>query len=270
MPIVGGIIILILFGIGIAFMISRAANRRDWEAIARMELYHLSIAIIWVLIIAAVANITCSISCSITNDESPFTSAINYAASVNQQLQSFSNQLYLKAKSIRIESAITIVILETWVSPYAGCENIARTYENFAVILTPFIASMIVQQYALIFISQVAFQFLLPIGIIMRLIPGLKESSAYVIGMAFALYIFLPLTYVVSQKAVEGISIAPISTSSAADCVSVTEIDTILQNIGLLLPQAVFFPALSTIITVAAARAFSEIFKYDFAELRGQ
>ena len=269
MPIAGGIAVTLLLGISIGFMVSRALGRRDWEAMMRMEFYHLSIAVIWLVIIAAVANVTCSVACSVTNEESPFTSAINYAGQVNGDLQSFSNQLFDKAKNIRIESAVALQILDAQIMPWAGCENIANTYENFAFLLTPFVASMIVQQYALIFISQIAFQLLLPVGIVMKLIPGLRESASYVIGMAFALYIILPLTYVVAEQAMEGVTIVPISTDAGGDCVSVGDVDMIMQNIGKLLPQAVFFPALSSIITIAAARAFSEIFKYDFAELRG-
>jgi hypothetical protein len=76
-PLIGGLIITISLILAIGFMVSRALNNREWEAKIRMETYHLVVAVIWIAIIASVANITCSLSCSITNDESPFTSAIN-------------------------------------------------------------------------------------------------------------------------------------------------------------------------------------------------
>ncbi len=268
-PIVGGLIIIVFLGISILFMISRAMNRRDWEAMARLELYHLSVAVIWVTIIGIAANLTCSIVCSITDEESPFTSAINYAANVNAKLSTLFQNLYEKAKTIRIETSYYFAVANLLFSPRSGCENIANVYENFAFMLSPFIASMMAQQYALILISQIAFQFILPIGIILRLIPGFKDAAAYLIGIAFALYIVLPLTYIIAEKSTEGLSITLID-NDGFDCLSVNEIQIIMNDIGILLPQAVFFPALSSIITIGAARALADVFKYDFAELKGE
>ena len=268
-PIIGGIIITVALALSLGYMVSRALNKRDWEAKIRMEVYHLTIAVIWIAIILIVANLTCSISCSITKDETPFTTANSYLKSVNTQIGSVFASLYEKARNIRIESSFSYAVGNLYYSSRAGCDNVAQIYENFAFMLSPFIASLIIQQYALILISQIAFTFLLPIGIILRLIPGLKDSASYVIGIAFALYIVLPLTYVFAKQATEGLTITPISTD-VGDCVSASDLQTILIDIGTLLPQAVFFPALSSIITIGAARAFAEIFKYDFAELRGE
>jgi len=267
-PLVGGIIITVALALSIGFMISRALNKRDWEALVRMEVYHLTIAVIWTVIILTVTNLTCSISCSITKDENPFQTAIIYLNNINTKFSSVFSDLYEKARAIRIESSFSYAVGNLFYSSVAGCENIAQIYENFAFMISPFIASLIIQQYALILISQIAFTFLLPIGIILRLIPGLKDSSSYVIGIAFAMYIVLPLTYVFAKEATQGLEIKPISTD-AKDCISAEDLQTILTDIGYLLPQAVFFPALSSIITIGAARAFAEIFKYDFAELRG-
>ncbi|MEM3408021.1 MAG: hypothetical protein QW054_00245 [Candidatus Micrarchaeia archaeon] len=268
LPLASMIIFIVLLGISIGFMISRFLNRRDWEAMIRLELYHLSVAVIWIGLIAIVANITCSLSCSITKDESPFTSSINYLNTINSKLSSIINSLYEKAKNIRIETAYYDAFANFMYSPKAGCDNVASVYENFSFMLSPFVASLLIQQYALIFISQIAFTYLLPIGIILRLIPGFKDASSYVIAIAFSFYIILPLTYIFAQKATEGISLSTIDTD-ANDCVSANEIQTILTDVGLILPQAVFFPALSSIITIGAARALAEIFKYDFIELRG-
>ncbi|MEM3369414.1 MAG: hypothetical protein QW783_02520 [Candidatus Micrarchaeia archaeon] len=270
MPTIGALIFIVLLALAIGFMISRFLNRRDWEAMVRLELYHLSVAVIWISIIAIVANLTCSLSCSITNDESPFTSAINYAGRVSNQIADISQGLYNKAKEIRIYSAEVKDYEALFYSPLVGCNEVANVYENFAVLLTPFVASLMIQQYALIFISIIAFQYLLPIGIVLRIIPGMKDTAAYIIGIAFAFYIVFPLTYIIAEKSTEGFVTSRISTEFDSTCLQVSEMREIMQNIGLILPQAVFFPALSSIITIASARALSEIFKYDFAELKGE
>jgi len=268
-PIIGGIIITVAVALSVGYMVSRALNKRDWEAKIRMETYHLTIAVIWIMIILAVTNLTCSVSCSITHDENPFTTSTRYLNDLTGKFSSVFEELYTKARTIRIESSFSYAVSNIYYSSHAGCDNIAQVYENFAFMLSPFIASLIIQQYALILISQIAFTFLLPIGIVLRLIPGLKDSASYVIGIAFALYIVLPLTYVFAKQATEGLTITPISTD-VGDCLSASDLQTILTDIGTLLPQAVFFPALSSIITIGGARAFAEIFKYDFAELRGE
>ncbi|VVB73407.1 Uncharacterised protein [uncultured archaeon] len=267
MSTIGGIILVIVFALSTLFLLSRLVGKKEWEALSRVELYQVSIAVIWVVIIASAATAACSVSCSMTNEDSPFTSAITYISGVRNGLEGNSINLLDKAKEIRVKSALNFGILNAFVGPWSGCDNVAGNYETFSVILSPIIGSLIIQQYALIFINNIAFQLLLPLGIIMRLIPFLRESGAFMIAMAFALYIVLPMTYVMAQTATAGISYTPSDTGSGTDCIDPGTALSIMQNIGYSLPQAIFFPALSTIITISAARSLSKVFKYDFQEI---
>ena len=266
-PTMGAVLLTVVLGISVVYMISRALGRKDWEALARTELYHTGIAAVWVIIIAAAATAACSTSCSITSDQSPFDSALSYISGVRGGLQDNSINLMEKAKEIRIKTAIQIGFINGFIGPWGGCDSVAGNYETYSTILAPFIGSLIFQQYALILVNNIAFQFLLPLGVILRLIPFLRESGAFVMALAFALYIVLPLTYVMADKATAGITYTPSETGSGVNCVAPDTAFSIMQNIGFSLPQAVFFPALSSIITIAAARSLSKVFKYDFQEI---
>jgi hypothetical protein len=263
----GALVLTIVLGLSVLFLISRLVSKREWEALARTELYQVAIATVWVIIIASAATATCSVACSMTNNDSPFTSSITYISGVRNTLEDSSIRLLDKAKEIRVKSALNFGLLNAFVGPWSGCDNVAGNYETFSIILSPIVGSLIIQQYALIFINNIAFQLLLPLGILMRLIPFFRESGAFVIAMAFALYIVLPMTYVMAETATAGLSPAPVDTSSPMDCVAPGTALNIMQNIGYSLPQAIFFPALSTIITIAAARSLSKVFKYDFQEI---
>jgi len=262
------IVTIIIGSIGILFAISRLMGRRDWEAFARVELYHTGVAILWVVLIATAATASCSITCVVIDEENPFLAASNYLSSVSLRLQETSENLFDLSKEIRLASALNVGLLDVFSNPWAGCAVIAESYETLAVMLTPFVGSLIFQQYVLIAINNIAFQLLLPVGIILRLIPFTRESGAAIMGLAFALYIVLPLTYVFAAKATSTV-IPPISEigNPGLDCGNPGMVGRIMKNIGNTIPQAVFFPALSMILTIATAKSLSRVFNYDFQEL---
>jgi hypothetical protein len=150
------------------------------------------------------------------------------------------------------------------VSPEEGCGYIANSLEQIAFMLAPFIGSLIIQKFALTIIAGTAFTLLLPVGIILRLIPFAREAGAFLIAIAVALYIVLPLTYVFAERATANI---PLESASINSCDDIAAVKSMLSAIGNALPQAVFFPALSMIITIAAARVLSKVFTYDFLEM---
>ena len=108
------------------------------------------------------------------------------------------------ARNIRIKSAVALSIISVFVRPWSGCETVAGSNEQMAVVMSPFVGSVVAQLYALSFIQIFAFQFLLPIGLILRLIPFAREAGAALMAMAFALYIVFPLTYVMVDKMTTG------------------------------------------------------------------
>jgi len=252
------------------YMIGRATGRRDWEAMAKTELYQTGIAAIWVIIIASVATTSCSVACLLTGEDNPILASTSYLSSLRSVMDGGISQLFDIARNVRVKSAIMLSIVGVIVRPWSGCDVVANSYEQMATLMSPFIASIIAQQYVLSFIGTFAFQFLLPMGIILRLIPFVRESGAALMALSFALYIVFPLTYVMADKMTAGIRPeAMVFREAGRECVAPQIAFDNLTMLGKFLPQAVFFPALSTIITIAAAKTLTKIFRYDFQEIIG-
>lgn len=274
LPIAAIAVFITLIAVATLYMFGRALGRRDWEALARTELYQVGVAAIWVfIIIVPLTLFMCNLSCQISGDD-PFTTAVGYIHSVQSRTEDFSVSLLNIAKKIRIGSAQADYIWPTGVivKRFEGCAMIANNYETIVTILAPFIGSLIFQQIMLLMINNFAFQILLPIGVIMRVIPPLRSAGATVMAIAIALYIVLPLTYVFADKATQ----VPISKyhilpadppNYDLNCMDAATMKTNLESLGYLLPQAAFFPALSMIITLGAARVLSKVLMYDFMEL---
>jgi hypothetical protein len=269
---------LALVGISLLYMIGRAMEKREWEALARTELYQFFIALIWVFVIyTAFIGFACSTSCAVAGGN-PYTVAMNYLQSTKSSLEDEVVNLLSLAKSTRWDSAVMQIVFpgtSCWsgacVTMGAGCASIADNYETIATLLIPLVGSLAVQQLALIVISAISFNILLPIGVLVRLIPGLRSTGAFLIAIAVAMYIVFPLTYVFAYKASAAASAAVISMPLPGDenafgCEKAYPVVKALQEIGKMLPQAVFFPALSMIITIGAARVLSKVFMYDFQD----
>jgi hypothetical protein len=134
---------------------------------------------------------------------------------------------------------------------------------------------------------------ILPVGLILRISPFGREAGAFLMAVAISLYIIFPLTFVFAEKAtsmiiskdpsyainVDDISLPSLNTAMENegfkslgfpypfDCAEFAPMEKLLKLVGNMLPQAVFFPALSMIITLASARVLSKVFMYDFQDI---
>lgn len=274
MPVAALAVVVSFLGIAAIYMFGRASGRRDLEALARSELYQVGVAALWVFIIVTPFTLfMCNLSCQLSGGD-PITTAVGYLRSVQARIEGSSVTLLELARSIRVSSARAEYVWPTGVimKKFEGCSMIANNYETVVTMLAPFIGSLIFQQVLLLMVSNFAFQFLLPIGVIMRVVPPLRTAGATVMAIAIAFYIVLPLTYVFADRATAmPISKYPISPTQPKDfnlnCMDVEAMKTNLSGFGYVLPQAVFFPALSVIITLGAARVLSKVLMYDFLEL---
>lgn len=255
-------VVLILSGL---YMLSRLLGKREWEALAKTELWQTANAVLWVAIIGSVATLLCSLACQMSGDEDPFLTAATYLGEMQNKLESAISALLEGAKETRLKTAYALSIFDVVVMPWEGCSVLANNYEQMAFMLSPFVGSLIFQRFVLMIVSGTAFTLLLPIGIILRIIPFAREAGAFVIALAVALYIVLPLTYVFAERATSTVTFQ--IESLGRECVDSSSVKTTFSSIGNALPQAVFFPALSMIITIAAARVLSKVFTYDFIEM---
>jgi len=267
-PIIAVAILSVFFLLAMFFMFARILGKREWEALAKAELTQTIAATIWVIIIGGFATAACSVSCSMTKDVSPFTTALDYLSSTRGITESYMGQMISVAKDIRIKSATSYSVFNIYVRPYGGCDIVAGNFEVMGTLFAPFVGSLIVQQYALAIFNNLAFAVLLPIGIVLRVLPFARELGSMLIALAVVLYIVMPLTYVFAKKAMDNVTVPVRSIEAPGDnCINPEKTREIFETIGYVLPQTVFFPALSMLITVTCARALSKVFMYDFQEM---
>ena len=269
MPIIALALLSVTLFLSLLYMFGRAFGRREWEALAKTELYQTAIAAVWVVMISAFALSACSVSCGLTGGKGPFASALTYLNNIQENIRTVTEGFLNAAMKLRIGAAIAIPGgggSNTW-RPYAGCSIVADNLEQLAVMLTPFIGSLIVQKISLSIIAAFVFKLLLPVGVILRIVPFARETGALLLAVAVALYIVLPLTYLFALRATLGVISPNVPTISMLDCTAQSATENIFATVGAILPQAVFFPALSMIITIASARVLTKIFQYDFQEM---
>jgi len=297
MPIIAITILITVMIIAIVYMLGRAFMRRDWEALAKTELYHTGIAVLWVAILTVFVYFSCNLSCFMSDGRNPIDVATSYLSDLQDKLSTCVIRLLDLAKEIRLMSSFNMIIPPSTscgngvcIAPYQGCRVIADNFETVSSILAPFIGSLMAQRLALSAISVIAFQLLLPIGLILRITPFGRDAGAFLMAIAVALYIVFPLTFVFAEKATNVImqaypvnpddievpnltrgagldALAGLGMPFPTDCAKFELTEKVLKLIGNILPQAVFFPALSMIITLASARVLSRIFMYDFEDV---
>jgi hypothetical protein len=300
-PIIAGTVLIVVMMLAVLFMIGRAMGRRDWEALSKTELYHTGIAVIWTVIISAVVLTSCNLACTIGDGQNPINTATSYLSRLEEKMGACIERLLDLAKDLRIYTSFNMMIPPSpscmsglCVQPYAGCRVVADTFETMATVyMTPFIASLLAQRFALSAIAVLAFQMILPVGLILRISPFGREAGAFLMAVAISLYIIFPLTFVFAEKAtsmiiskdpsyainVDDISLPSLNTAMENegfkslgfpypfDCAEFAPMEKLLKLVGNMLPQAVFFPALSMIITLASARVLSKVFMYDFQDI---
>lgn len=277
---------MVVMFLAILFMLARMMKKMEWEAFVRTELSHLLVSIFWVIAIAAFASVACISACLLSNGENPFDTAISYLSSMREKIETRIDAALEIAKAVRLESSQMLGLTEggPFIRPYEGCSIIANNQETLSMVLFPFVASIIAQQFFLLLVSTITFQFILPIGVVLRILPYVRETGALLMALSVSLYIVFPLTYVMAStisadvlkdydtliqgfEKEKSVGVSGLFLSSSMRCLDPTPLIDNLKAVAYVIPQAVFFPALSAIITIACARTLTKVFMYDFAEM---
>jgi len=85
---------------------------------------------------------------------------------------------------------------------FPGLDVWERALEVISFLLFPFIASLMVQEIGLDLIRATAIVYILPAGIVLRLIPMLRDAGSFLIASAFCFFFILPYLYTIEQAVV--------------------------------------------------------------------
>ena len=257
----GPAVLLAVFVAAIVYMVSRFVQNPQLEVFAKEELAQVIIAIVFMLFLGTMFLGACNLVENITTPPGdPFTKINNYMdylisqgdhISLTLLVQSYENQL----------SATKYIYKGT---PFSGGSGKApnadrKTYASLQEInfdlLIPAMVSLKVQQWVLATIQAISITYILPMAIIMRLIPGLRGVSDYLMAMTFGLYVVVPLTYVLNTQIAFGNG-----TGSGVITGDVGFVNPLVDfgNIAALYPQAVFFPNITLVIFVASVTAMAK------------
>ncbi|MCX6769435.1 MAG: hypothetical protein NT051_02015 [Candidatus Micrarchaeota archaeon] len=147
---------------------------------------------------------------------------------------------------------------------------IERVIDFLLILLTPFVASLMVQEIVLEVIRAISLPFILPAGVVLRIFPPTRTAGAFLIAAAIAFEIIFPYTYVMhsnimntliqSENTEEDVRLGGVLTGTPNLAYAISDgglwnpEDTLikpLRYLSYMIMQAVFLPALSITITIA-------------------
>jgi hypothetical protein len=184
-------------------------GRPELEILVSIELYQVFVSvIIWVVVLAS-AQTMCSVSEGIAGGD-PFEISVGYLNGLTYShalptVQRLWNAQvfwqYVGAIRGKIGPGAWGVIFHVF--PFA--EFLESSIDFLITLITPFISSLLVQVVGLQLIQAVALRFVLPAGILLRVIPFTRDAGSFLIASALAFYIVFPMTYVMHSMVMKDI-----------------------------------------------------------------
>ncbi|MCX6777344.1 MAG: hypothetical protein NT157_00480 [Candidatus Micrarchaeota archaeon] len=273
-PIVALVALITFILIAITYMVSQFMKRDDWALWAKIELYQTFIALILIGGIFGLSAMVCNISELIAGGD-PFTIADRYLSDlVWVRMIPAIEEMFRLSFSAQKWAAFMIGILSCMegicFNPFAGYGTISYNLETMAALITPFAASLLFQKLVLGFIKELAFTIILPAGFILKVFPFTRQAGAFIMALALGFYVVFPLTYVFNKALMDEVSVD----STFTDWCNNEHFSfqgglgfgmcRALNTVGQILPQAVFLPALSMIITISFVESMARLFEKDY------
>lgn len=287
-------------GITVVYMGLGILRSTDYEAQLKGEVYQLVITIIWGIGIFMVAALMNNVLSSYAGGDI-FDIAGNYIARVNcLSIASITKLEGMKLGAQYLGSMMGKYYAGAWgfkVPIMPGMEVIERAIDIIQMLMTPFGASLMVQQIGLQIIKATSLLYLLPAGLLLRLFPPTREAGSFMMATAFAFYFVLPFTYIINAQVMGQLYFAtygynmcggfdssggewlqnfqiydatvaqtlPINPASISSLNSrfpynLTALLDPVEHLSFIAVQAVFLPALSMVLVVTFIRTVMKFF----------
>lgn len=197
--------------------------------------------------------------------EDIYTISFNYIDGLTNEALSFAQTETKRSLTDQFKTT-AYAFIGTPMTESGGCGKAYMSYfmasaqhrEMVVDLLTTAAISLQLQKYILYGGMLVVLTFALPVGIMLRMFPGIRQLGNFLIAVAFAVGIVFPLTYVVNSDMHNELFTysggeCPITNLGENDEVfpNDPEHGCILSRMALIFPQAYFFPNISMIITGA-------------------
>lgn len=287
-------------GISVIYMSLGILRSAEYEAQLKGEVYQLAITVVWGIGIFMAAALMNNVLSTYSGGDI-FDLAGNYISRVNcLSISSVTKLEGMKLGAQYLGSMMGKYYAGAWgfkVPIMPGMEVVERAIDIIQMMMTPFGASLMVQQIGLQIIKATALLYLLPAGLLLRLFPMTREAGSFMIATAFAFYFVLPFTYVIHAQVMGQLYFAtygynmcggfdasggewlqsfqifdgtarqtlPINPSSISSLNSrfpynLTALLDPMEHLSFIAVQSVFLPALSMVLVVTFIRTVMKFF----------
>jgi hypothetical protein len=280
MPIALTSISLMIFMLALFYMAANFFKKSEYESYVSIEVYQLLVSLLLFLFVFTTACFSSMLGDGYAGGDQ-FDVARAY-------LYRVSNQIALPAL-VDLEKAKMVAQywgslsfrwgLAVWGASVPGFPSfivLERVIDFLLMLMTPFVASLMVQQILLEVIRAIAIPFVLPAGVVLRIFPPTRDAGSFLISAAIGFGIVFPYTYVMhknivqdrllvmedGEKSMDEILSSPGATGNAHTKLLASlnyghfwsANDMVIKPMRLLsyvILQAVFLPALSMTLTIA-------------------
>jgi len=208
-----GVVQLLIAGMGLAiFTVSllyffiQILGGGEYEQQLKGELYQIAVTIVWgMAIFGAAAIVNTALQLYAGGDL--FDISGTYMARVN----CLSVSAVIKLEGLKMLMQYFAGLMAKYyagawgfkIPAVPGAEVMERAISIIQMLITPFSASLMVQQIGLQVIKATALVFLLPTGLLLRLAPPTREAGSFLMASAFAFYFVFPFTYVINAAVMD-------------------------------------------------------------------
>jgi len=271
------------------YMAAQFFRKPEYEAFVSLEMYQLAVSAMLLVSIFGASCFADQVSSSMAS--SLFGPGKDSFDVGGEYLQYVSNEVALQA----IKKLQGLLLVSQW----AGSINmrfgasvwgvsmpafpsfivIERAVEFILMLVSPFTASLTVQQIGLQVIKGTMLPFVLPMGVVLRIFPPTRDAGTFMIATALGFQVIFPFSYVMHAQIVKGTLIpsayaneknvsdflktsgfpaltAVVSENGLFDVTSM--LFSPILSLSFLLLQAIFLPALTMILTVAFIKGFNK------------
>jgi len=278
-----------VFALALFYMAGQLFKKPEYEAFVSIEIYQIIISLVIFSTIFTASWGVNEIAKSLNNGQDMFSTASSYLRYITDDIALEAVQR-LQALAILTQWASSITMrfgASVWgvtIPAFPALTVIERSVDFLLILLSPFTASLIVQQIGLQVIAGIMLPFVLPMGAVLRFFPPTRDAGSFLMATALGFGLIFPFTYVMHSKIVGNASTPNTLIYRAFESQTANDVNQFLVDkapkvvgyinegglfnanmlfspflkISFLLLQSVFLPALSITLTIAFIKGFNK------------
>lgn len=269
-----------LFIIAMIYILGEAFSSAQTKTFAKEELFHYAATIFISILLLFFISLGCekaSIIPNVENINGPdlnidkdnddvYTAGakyldfmVKYSFRVFYDLRAIIGKYEIKASklSFTVESIVQFIMGAGYTTmPGAGWHGVINAYSMLLNLTMVSMFNAFGLRYLLEFIKEGMLFYLIPLGIIMRTLPGMREFGGALIAAASALFVLFPMAVLLNGMVFADISSGSLPPHLSEDF-SESEIGNVYTYVSNIIIGCLFLPAIGMLLIAAFARDIS-------------